>query len=368
MLLSRYLFRQETMAVVMITLVIAGAIWFSQSLRLLDIVVQGGAPMIAFFEMMWLILPSFLVPILPITLFLGLLFVMHKLIQDQEWVVMQGVGLSFWQLARPALLLAFVVMLLHSALAIEIAPAMQRDLRFQRQLVQTDYAGAFLRSGTFNAIGSNMTIYVKERKGSSEFNGILIHDTRDPRFEITLTAQQGYLVTGEGAPRLVIQNGTRQERNSETRKINWLVFDQYVVDLAMLKQAQEDVFVKPYERPMKELLSPPSDITPKQKIEFIAEGHERISFPLYNIAFSMIAFVIVMGGEFSRRGRPARYIIGILGVVGLQALALTLATLSAENLQLVPLMYAAPLLVGVACIAWLSRLHKGRGSHHAQAR
>ncbi|HRJ12878.1 MAG TPA: LptF/LptG family permease, partial [Alphaproteobacteria bacterium] len=176
MLLTRYLLRQESMAILLITIVITGAVWFSQSLRLLELVVEGGAPLLVFFEMMLLVLPSFLVPIIPISLFLGLLFIMQKLLQDQEWIVMQGIGLGPFQLARPALLLAAGVMVLHWGISIDLAPSAQRELRFQRRLVQTDYAGALLREGTFNAIGSNMTIYVRERKGSNLFHGILIHD------------------------------------------------------------------------------------------------------------------------------------------------------------------------------------------------
>lgn len=345
------------MAILLITIVITGAIWFSQSLRLLELVVEGGAPLFVFFEMMLLVLPSFLVPIIPISLFLGLLFVMQKLLQDQEWIVMQGVGLGPFQLARPALLIAAGIMIFHWAISIDIAPAAQRELRLQRKLVQTDYAGALLREGTFNAIGSNMTIYVRERKGSNLFHGILIHDTRNPAQSVTLTAEGGFLVNETGPPRLVIQKGTRQERDPATGKINWLIFDQYIVDLAMLKGVQDEAFIKSYERPMSELFNPPPDTDSQNaKHEFLAEAHERIVFPLYNMAFALTALVIVLGGEFSRRGRPRRYISGVLFAIGMQSVALALANMAAKENLLIPLMYAPPLLTMGIGGAWLLKL------------
>lgn len=357
MLLTRYLLRQESMAILLITLVVTGAVWFSQSLRLLELVVDGGAPLLVFFEMMVLVLPSFLVPIIPISLFLGLLFVMQKLLQDQEWIVMQGIGLGPFQLARPALLLTAVIMIFHWAISIDIAPSAQRELRLQRNLVQTDYAGALLREGTFNAIGSNMTIYVRERKSSNVFHGILIHDTRDPQHSITLTAEDGFLVSETGPPRLVIQKGTRQERDPATGKINWLIFEQYIVDLAMLKGAKDQAFIKAYERPMSELFNPPLDVdSQNSKAEFLAEAHERIVFPLYSLAFCLIALVVVLGGEFSRRGRPRRYITGVLLAIGLQSLALALANIAAKNNLLIPLMYVPPLTVITIGALWLLRL------------
>jgi len=349
------------MAIVLVTIVVTGAVWFSQSLKLLEMVVEGGAPLLVFFELMFLVLPNFLSPIIPVAIFLGLLFTMQKLVQDQEWIVMQSVGMGPFQLARPALLLALSAMLVHWAISIDLAPAAQRELRLQRHLIQTNYAGALLREGMFNAIGPHMTIYVHERTGSNLFKGILIHNTRDPIKTVTLTAEEGFLVGEKGPPRLVIARGTRQERNNNTGEIDWLKFDQYVVDLAMLNDAQDDNVLKAYERPMGELLNPPLDpANPNAPREYIAEANERIVFPFYNIAFAMIALVAVLGGEFSRRGRPHRYIIGVLLVVVMQSAALALADMGARNNALIPLMYAPPLTTVVIASGWLLRLRSSR--------
>ncbi len=364
----RYILRQEFMAIVLTTIVVTGAIWFSQSLKLLEMVVDGGAPLWVFLQLMLLVLPSFLAPILPVALFLGLLFTMQKLLQDQEWIVMQGVGMSPWQLARPALLLAVWVMFIHWAISIDIAPRAQRDLRLQRHLIQTDYAGALLREGMFNAIGRNMTIYVHERENSNLFKGILIHDTRDPMKSITLTAEEGFLVSDNGPPRLVIQRGTRQERSNATGEIGWLMFDQYVVDLSMLNDAQDDSYMKAYERPMGELINPaPDSNNPNAAREFMAEANQRIAFPLYNLAFAMIALVVVLGGEFSRRGRPHRYLIGVVLVVVMQSLSLALANFAARNNALIPLQYAPPVIATLVGGIWLTHLLGAKfGGTHAK--
>jgi lipopolysaccharide export system permease protein len=357
MLITRYLLRQEAMAILLITLVITGAIWFSQSLKLLEMVVEGGAPLLIFFEMMLLVLPSFLVPIIPISLFLGLLFIMQKLLQDQEWIVMQGIGLGPFQLARPALILTAIVMVFHWAISIDIAPSAQRQLRFQRQLIQTDYAGALLREGTFNAMGKDITLYVRERSGSNLFRGILVHDTRTAGMATTLTAETGYLISEKGPPRLIIQNGTRQEKDLVTGKINWLLFDQYIIDLSMLKSAENEIFIKAYERPMHELFDPPSDIASQNaKKEFLAEAHERIVFPLYGLAFTLVALVVVLGGEFSRRGRPRRYLAGILFVIALQSVALALGNIAARENALIPIMYMPPIAVIMTGLIWMAKL------------
>jgi lipopolysaccharide export system permease protein len=364
MLLTRYLLRQETLAIVLVTIVLTGAIWMSQSLKLLEAVVEGGAPIIVFFQMMLLVLPSFLAPILPIALFLGLLFTMQKLINDQEWIVMQSVGMSPWQLARPALAVTLAVFALHLFISMDLSAAAQRELRLQRRLIQTDYAGALLREGTFTAVGKNMTVYVRERNGSNLFKGIVIHDTRDPDKSITITAENGFLINDKGPPRLVIQHGTHQERNSETGEVSWLVFDQYVVDLTALSNAPDDTFIRAYERPMSELLNPPADVlaaNPHAAQEFMAEANQRIAFPLYNIAFAMLALIAVLGGEFSRRGRLARYITFVFFVVLLQSASLAVSSFSSKDNMLIPLMYLVPVsVIAFGLIYLLSRAHGRR--------
>lgn len=349
MILSHYLRRQQIMAVVLVAAVMTGAIWFSQSLKLLEAVVEGGAPLFVFFDMMMLALPSFISPILPIALFLGLLFTMQRLVHDQEWVVMQGAGLSPWQLARPALLIALAVTLLHLYLTLDLASSAQRELRMQRKLIQTDYAGALLREGTFTAVGKNLTVYVRERKGSKVFKGIMIHDTRDSLKSQTLTAEDGFLINEDGPPRLIIAKGTRQERNHETGEVSWLVFDQYVVDLAALTNAKDDAFLKAYERPLSELFNPPPDAVaanPKAAQEFMAEAHQRITFPLYNLAFAILALMAVMGGGFSRRGRTGRYLGFLFIAVLMQSASLVAASLASKQTIAIPLLYLLPL--GVA--------------------
>jgi lipopolysaccharide export system permease protein len=363
MLLTRYLLRQETMAIVLVTIVLTGAIWLSQSLKLLEMVVEGGAPIFVFFEMMFLVLPSFLAPILPIALFLGLLFTMQKLIHDQEWIVMQSVGMSPWQLARPALLVTLIVMAFHMLISIDLASAAQRELRLQRRLIQTDYAGALLREGTFTAVGKNMTVYVRERNGSNVFKGIIIHDTRDSDKAVTITAEDGFLLNDKGPPRLVIQHGTHQERNNATGEVSWLAFDQYVVDLTAISNAPDDTFLKAYERPMSDLLNPPPEAiaaNPHAPQDFIAEANQRVSFPLYGPAFAMLALIAVLGGEFSRRGRATRYVTFVFIVVLLQSTSLAIASFASKNNMFIPLLYLVPLSVIGFGLAYLLSQATGR--------
>ncbi len=343
----RYLLKHQFAAFVTITLVLATAIWFSQSLKLLETVINGGAPIYLFFELMGLVLPGFLPSILPIALFIALLFSYQRLLADSELVVMTSAGYSPWQLTKPALCLAIVATLFHLALNVDLVPRAFREMRVERNFIKTQYAGAILRDGSFNTVNAHLTIYVKEREGRNFLRGILIHDTRNAATAITLTAEQGYLIDDAQGPRLIIQNGTRQERDIATGHINWLQFKQYVVDLMFYNNGDNtNDTIKSNERPMSELFHPPPEMqTPKLLAAFRAEAHNRLASPLYNIAFALAAILTIIGGDFNRRGRLQRTLSAVGLMVLIQISAMSLAKLADKNSNLLPVLYIFPLLI-----------------------
>ena len=63
-------------------------VWLTQSLRLLDLVINRGQSASTFVYLSTLVLPSLLVIILPIAYFAGTLYALTKLNTDNELVVM----------------------------------------------------------------------------------------------------------------------------------------------------------------------------------------------------------------------------------------------------------------------------------------
>src|SRR5687768_5938604 len=106
--LNRYIFRQLVAALLAVTVGLAALVWLTQSLRFIELVLDRGLSLLVFVELTGLLLPSFFAVILPITTFVVTLFVYVRLSTVRELVVMRAAGLSQWQLARPAILLALI--------------------------------------------------------------------------------------------------------------------------------------------------------------------------------------------------------------------------------------------------------------------
>src|SRR5215469_4690631 len=96
--LTRYIFRQALLVMLSICLVFSFAVWLIQALRLIDLIVNRGLSVVVFLHLAILILPRFIDVVLPVAVFVAVVFIYNKLIAESELVVMRAavVGLMFW--------------------------------------------------------------------------------------------------------------------------------------------------------------------------------------------------------------------------------------------------------------------------------
>src|SRR5947209_7584065 len=80
--LDRYIFRQCFGVMVFVTAALSAAIWLAQSLRLVDLIVNRGLSIDVFLYLALLILPRFLNIVLPIGVFIAVLFTFSRLISE----------------------------------------------------------------------------------------------------------------------------------------------------------------------------------------------------------------------------------------------------------------------------------------------
>src|ERR1019366_7723421 len=109
--LDRYIFRQLFWALIAVTAGLTSLIWLTQSLRFIELVVNRGLSMLVFMQLTGLLIPSFIAVILPITTYVVIQFIYQRLAGDREITVMRAAGLSPFSLARPALAVGFLTMI-----------------------------------------------------------------------------------------------------------------------------------------------------------------------------------------------------------------------------------------------------------------
>lgn len=360
--ISRYILRQLFESTVFVTIVLACTIWLTQSLRFVELIINRGLSLGAFLYLTSLLLPSFLVIILPVALACAILYVYNKLTMDSELVVLRAAGLSQLRLAAPALMLGGIVTIICYSLALYFLPASFRQFKDLESTIRNDYSAIFLREGMFNTVSEGFTVYIRARDGSGELLGILVHDSRVPSRPVTMMAERGAILATEDGPRVLLVEGNRQEVERQSGRLSLLYFDRYTVDLSQFTRAAENRWREPPERFLNELfypnLSDPNDAQYQHSLK--AEGHQRLAAPVYPIVYALIAAAAMLSGQFDRRGQARRIFVAV-GVITLaQAAQLGLSNLAVKMPSTVPLMYLSPLLFGAAAALVLLRRSRRR--------
>jgi lipopolysaccharide export system permease protein len=347
--ITRYILRQALAIMLFVAVSFTAAVWLVQSLRLIDLIVNRGLSLGLFVYLAILVLPRFIDVVLPIAVFIAILFTYNRLMSESELIVMRATGMSQAALARPALIagaLSFAVLLSFSLYFLPAANRAFKDLQFE---IRNRFASVLLQEGIFNTLSDSLTIYVRGRDTNGELTGLLIHETRDPDKPVTVVAERGTFVDTDSGPRVLMVNGSRQQYDRTTGKLSVLAFEKYSLDLAAYHDAADFRDRQADELFLNELLfrrAPPGDTSR------LVEANLRLINPLTALAFCAIPLACLLTGEFNRRGQTKRVLLAVVLAFLFETLDIAFKNLAGRSTAAVPFLYLnvlAPILI----TAWL---------------
>jgi lipopolysaccharide export system permease protein len=347
--LSTYVLVQLLGPVAILTLLLTSVIWLVTSLPLLDLVINRGQSAPTFLYLMLLELPSPLAIIMPFAFFFATLFTLQRLASDSELVVMASAGYSLRQLAMPVLTAAAIVMLLTYGCLLWLSPVGQRALNDKLGDIRADMAGALLNEGDFNPAAPGLTVFIRQLSNNGDIQGILVHDSRDKLRPVTYIADKGILAQTPTGPRLIMMDGTIENSAKGGQQLQVLHFQSDTLNLDQFSGPARYTLRKLPERFLTELLWPTEQgVTQRIRGQFFATAHDRLSQPLYCIAFAMIALAAVVRGRRQRGSVALRLGGAILAAVGLRIIGYSIVGLAQRHQPLVVAFYLLPLL-GTVC-------------------
>ena len=344
--LDIYIFRQVLVALAVATCGLTALVWLTQSLRFVDLVVNRGLSFLVFLHLTSLLIPSFIAVILPITTYVVIQFVYQRMATDRELTVMRASGLSPWALARPALTVALLATILGYVLSIWAVPAALSDFKQFQWEIRNRLAAFLLQDGVFTPLSEKLTVYIRTRAPDGTLHGILVDDARDPTAHATILAERGRLVDGPTGPRVLLLDGSREEIDHQTGRLNVLTFGQNEIDLADATKDETDRPADMSEVPLSALLDPHPWFE-RDRPKWVAEGHKRLSAPLTTLSYAMVGLASALGGMFRRHGGVLRPLVTIGIMVGLLAMGLAFGTLAARDNSLIFLMWVHAIVPGV---------------------
>jgi lipopolysaccharide export system permease protein len=353
--LSGYVLKQLLGPTALFALLLTAVIWLTQSLRLLDLVINRGQSAPTFLYLSVLVLPSLLVLILPIAFFSGALYGLSRLNSDSELVVMGAAGFSRSQLAVPAFIAAAVVMAATYLCGLYLMPAGQRAMEDKVLDIRADVGAALLNEGEFNTPAKGLTVFIRELDSDGQIKGVLVHDNRNAARPTTYLAERGVLAQTRGGSRLIMFVGTVEQSAARGAQLSVLKFKSYVFDLDQFASPRATPLRATSERFLGELLWPAPSVrlTPAIRNAFLAEAHNRLSAPLYCIAFALIALAAVVRGRRTRGAHFLRLASACIAVAVLRIAGYGVQGLASRYPVLDALFYAIPIAGSLAAFLYV---------------
>lgn len=361
-LIQRYLFRQIGRPVAAACAALAGIGILSQSLDQLEIIVERGQSVWVMLKLTLLAVPQLLAVILPIGLFVGALIALTRLQREQELTAVFASGVTRWSAIRPAVRLAAIVAVATLIITTIVQPWAQRTVRAEAFAIRSDIAALLVEEGEFVEGPDGLTVYVQQIEQNGLLKNLFIYLPSGSEVT-TWDAAEARFERIDGAPMLTMLNGSTT-RYSSRGVLTYGSFDRNVFDLSPYVDTTERPRYKPTDLYLTQLFDPsPQEIQAVgSRGELTAEGHSRLSAPLYALMAMAMALAAIMGGQFSRTGYSMRIAKAAAAFLIVRVFGYGIVAASAWNGWLNILQYLLPIVATAIALRLLFRALKPRRS------
>ena len=320
-IINRYILREVLVPFGLGLAVFTLILLIARILKLVEMVVNRGVPLLDVLKLFSYILPAFLEVTVPMAVLLAVIVAFGRLSSDSEIVALKTSGISLYQLTRPVALFAFVIYLVALALSLYARPWGNSLLRNGLYEIAKTRASAGIKEKIFTDDFSGLVIYVDriEPPGNT-LRGILISDTRDPTQRNTVFAEVGLLVPNEAAHVLVLRllGGTIHAFYPQDRSYHRTEFSIYDITLDLNTALAK---LQPREKDPSEMMLPElrAAIAAKQVAGQPAnseavEVQRKFSIPFACLAFAAIA--VPLGIRPSRSARSRGFTMSLAIIFG----------------------------------------------------
>ena len=352
---DRYLFGQMIRTTIAVSVTLVGIMWLFQTIRLLEVVINRGAPISNFLLMSVTVIPLWLTIAVPVSAFVAVIWVFQRAVADRELLVMQASGRSALQLARAPLALGIlltIVLMVNSVMVLPQSFGIYKRVQFE---VRNSIPTVMLQDNVFIDVVDGLTMLIGEKLDDGLAKDLFIHDERTEGKVITMTARVGQFFERDGLPAVILQEGERIEFSKSGDSGAMLLFDTHTVTIAPKdKTVSSQMPIDMNEDTISNLLNPEKSPYPDYFNQRRAEGHYRIVSPALALVLILIATVGALFGQVRRHTWSKRTLLTIVGsIVSISALVSS-RSLATSLPSTVPLLYASVLVPSLIMLVMLT--------------
>lgn len=302
--IDRYLLKEVGLNWVAVTLVLWLIVVSNRLARFLGEAAAGDLPGNVVFTLLGLKSIEYLVVLLPLTLYLGVLLALGRLYKDSEMAALGACGVGPAQLYRPLLMLALPVAALVAALALFVAPQAASLGNEARARAEGSADLSAITAGRFHESTNGKLVFYAERVSSDRehLEGLFVRTEQNGQATL-LTAPRAYPVrdAASGDRFLVMEHGYRYQGFPGDEVFRILKFARHGVRLEV---------VETLDYGFKHASIPSAQLWGSDRPRDIAEMQWRLSLPV--AALSLVLLAVPLSRTTPRQGRFGKLFIAIL--------------------------------------------------------
>lgn len=302
--IDRYLLKEVTLNWLAVTLVLWVILLSNRLAGLLGEAAAGDLPAGIVFTLLGLKSIDYLVVLLPLTLYLGVLLALGRLYKDSEMAALGACGIGPAQLYRPLLGLAALAALLVGGLALYVAPStasLGYDIR-DRAKHSADLSA--VTAGRFHESGNGRLVFYAERVSADRehLEGLFVRTEQDG-VPILLLADRAHPARDSktGDRFLVMEDGYRYQGFPGDPEFRILQFARHGIRLETVEVLNPS---------RKQNAIPTEQLWGSQNNKEIAELQWRLSLPL--AALGLVLLAVPLSRSTPRQGRFNKLFAAVL--------------------------------------------------------
>jgi lipopolysaccharide export system permease protein len=197
-IVHRYIFREIIVPFALGLSLFTFVLLIARLIKLIELVVNRGVPLLAVLRLLSYILPAFLEVTLPMAMLLAILVAFGRLSADSEMIALRSSGLSLYQLVPSVAAFVVIATLLTAALSFYARPWGTRSLKGALYEIARTRASAGIKPQVFNDDFPGLVIYTEDIDPTTDrLRHVLVADEREPGQQQTIFASEATMVSDE---------------------------------------------------------------------------------------------------------------------------------------------------------------------------
>ncbi|HET7395222.1 MAG TPA: LPS export ABC transporter permease LptF [Gammaproteobacteria bacterium] len=307
-IVDRYLIRETTLTWAAVTGVLMLILMSNRFALLLGDAATGKLPRDTVFILLGLACVSYLIVVIPVSLFLAVMLALGRLYRDSEMTTLMACGIGPRQIYRPLLTLALILALLLALLSLQVAPWAVRTSNIIRSTAQHNAQMGSFESGSFkvDTDGKGVLYATKVSNDGRALDDVFVEaPTQDGRMDVISANKGTRNITGTGgAGMLILHDGYRYDGVPGQADFRIVKFVEHGLRIA---PAKLQVGEQGYDT------LPTAQLLKQHDLEALSELEWRLSVPVS--ALLLVLLAVPLARTSPRQGRYGRLMVAVLAYV-----------------------------------------------------